>query len=141
MPLKPVILWTDALVFVLVAAALLFAWYVRRHDHLLAPWRRVARSASGMSALTVLIFFIVAGLLDSLHYRPALSDTGGKQVYAVELLSALDAVVGPLRTEKEKTYSAPLATHLYARETMELPGSGQVRDYPRLKFGGAHLEE
>ena len=141
MPFKPVILWTDALVFVLVAAALLFAWYVRRHEHLLAPWRRVARSASGMAALTVLCFFIIAGLLDSLHYRPALPNQGGPRVYAVEVLSVLDAAVGPLRTQKEKTYSAPLATHLYARETMELPDGRQVRDYPRLKFGGAHLED
>ena len=141
MPFKLVILWTDALVFVLVAAAVLFAWYVRRHEHLLTPWRRVARSTSGMAALTILSFFIASGLLDSLHYRPALPDKGVQSVYAVEVLSVLDAVVGPLRTEKEKTYSAPLAAHLYAKETMELPGGRQVRDYPRLKFGGAHLED
>ena len=59
MPFKLVILWTDALVFVLVAAALLFAWYVRRHEHLLAPWRRVARNASGMAALTVLVLSLI----------------------------------------------------------------------------------
>jgi peptide/nickel transport system permease protein len=141
MPFKPVILWTDALVFVLVAAALLFAWYVRRHEHLLAPWRRVARSASGMTALTVLVFFIVIGLADSLHYRPALPDSGGRRIYSAEVLSALDAAVGPLRTRKEKTYSAPLAIHLFSRETMELPDGRQVRDYPRLKFGGAHLTD
>ncbi len=139
MPFKLVMLWTDALVFVLVAAALIFAWYVRRHEHLLAPWRRVARSASGMASLTVLALFIVIGLADTLHYRLALPDKGGARIYAVEELSVLDAVVGPLRTQKEKTYSAPLATHLYAKETMELPGGGQARDYPRLKFGGAHL--
>jgi peptide/nickel transport system permease protein len=141
MPFKPVVLWTDALVFVLVAAALLFAWYVRRHEHLLAPWRRVARSASGMTALTVLVFFIVIGLADSLHYRPALPDSGGRRIYAAEVLSALDAAVGPLRTRQEKTYSAPLATHLFAKEFMELPDGRQVRDYPRLKFGGAHLTD
>ena len=141
MPFKPVILWTDALVFVLVAAALLFAWYVRRHEHLLAPWRRVARSASGMLALTVLSMYIAVGLLDSLHYRPALPDREGRRFYAIEVLSALDAIVGQLRTGREKTYSAPLATHLYAKETIELPGGGRVRDYPRLRFGGAHLKD
>ncbi len=141
MPFKPVILWTDALVWLLVAAVVVFAWYVRRHEHLLAPWRRVARSRSGMAALTVLVFFIAIGLADSLHYRPALSGQDGKRVYAVEVLSVFDRIAEPLRTRKEKTYSAPLATRLYARETIELPDGGQARDYPRLKFGGAHLKD
>ncbi|MEK6593718.1 MAG: ABC transporter permease [Pseudomonadota bacterium] len=141
MPIKPEILATDILVWLLVAVLGCFAWYVRRHEHLLAPWRRVAHSASGMAALTVLSFFIVIGLLDSFHYRPALSDMGGRKVYAVEVLSVFDAVAEPLRTRKEKTYSAPLATHLYAKEPVELAGGRQARDYPRLLHGGAHLED
>ena len=59
MALKPVVLWTDALVYLLVAVIAVFAWQVRRNEHLLVPWRRVGHSASGMAALTVLIFFIV----------------------------------------------------------------------------------
>jgi peptide/nickel transport system permease protein len=141
MPFRPVILWTDGLIYLLLAAALLFAWYVRGHEHLLAPWRKVARSTSGMTALTVLAFFVVIGFADSLHYRPALRDTGGARIYSVEVLSLFDAIAGPLRTRKEKTYSAPLATHLYAKETIEVPGGTQVRDYPRLQFGGAHLRD
>jgi peptide/nickel transport system permease protein len=141
MPFKPEILVTDVLVWLLVVVLGCFAWYVRRQQHLLAPWRRVAHSASGMAALTVLLFFIVIGLLDSFHYRPALSATGAKKVYAVEVLSVFDAIAGPLRTRKEKTYSAPLATHLYAKETMELPEGRQKRDYPRLLHGGAHLDD
>ena len=44
-----------------------------------------------------------------------------------------------LRSRNEKTYSEPFATRLYAKETVDVPGRGQVREYPRLKFGGAHL--
>ncbi len=55
---KPVILWTDALIYLLVMVVLAFVWYVRRNEHMLAPWRRVGHSASGMAALTVLVFFI-----------------------------------------------------------------------------------
>ena len=40
----------------------------------------------------------------------------------------------------EKTYSAPFAAHLYAREMVELPDGGQTREFPRLKYGGAHLQ-
>ena len=54
MPFKLVVLWTDALVFLLVAAIVALVWHVRRHEHLAAPWRKVARDASGMAAGTVL---------------------------------------------------------------------------------------
>jgi peptide/nickel transport system permease protein len=141
MAFKPEILWTDALIWLLVAVVAIFAWYVRRHEHLLAPWRKVARNRTGMSALTVLLAFVVVGLLDSLHYRPALPDTGGKRIYAVEVLSVLDLIAGPLRTQKETTYSAPLATHLFTKETVVDAQGREARVYPRLKYGGAHLAD
>jgi peptide/nickel transport system permease protein len=144
MPFKPVILWTDALVYLLAAGLLVFAWHVWRHEHLLVPWRRVAHSASGMSALTVLVFFIAVGLLDTVHLRPAIENDGGgtnETAYSVEVLSLLDLVAAPLRTRVEKTYSAPFGTHLYAKETVELPSGEQVREFPRLKYGGAHLQD
>ena len=83
-----------------------------------------------MIGLVVLLVFVVAGLLDSVHFRPrlAMSDPNAKVAYAVEVLSVLDLVLEPLRTRREKTYSAPLATHLYAREMIELPGGGQARE-------------
>ncbi len=141
MPFKPVIFWTDALVFLLLAVVVALVLHVRRHEHLAAPWRKVARSPSGMAAATVLSLFVVIGIADSLHYRLAIGAKDGKTIYAVEVLSLLDAAAGPLRARKEKTYSAPLATHLYAKETMELPDGRQVRDFPRLKHGGAHLRD
>jgi peptide/nickel transport system permease protein len=144
MSFKPVILWTDALVYVLVAVIIVFAWHVRRNEHLLVPWRRVGRSASGMAALTVLIFFITIGLLDSVHLRPAVENSNsgnGEKAYSVEVLSVLDVIATPLRTHVEKTYSAPFAVYLYARETVELPDGRQVREFPRLEFGGAHLRD
>lgn len=142
MPFKPVILWTDSLVFLLVLIVLVTIWYVRNHEHLLAPWRRVGHSTSGMSALTVLLVFITIGLLDTLHFRPALQHTNsqGERVYSVEVLSVLDIVLTPLRTNVEKTYSAPLATHLYTKETIDLPDGNQIRTFARLEFGGAHLQ-
>ncbi len=141
MPFKIVILWTDALVFVMIAAVIALAWHVRRHEHLAASWRKVARSPTGMSAATVLSFFVVIGIADSLHYRPAIAMKDSKTVYSVEVLSVLDKVTEHLRMRKGTTYSAPLATHGYTKETTELPDGRQVRDFPRLKYGGAHLKD
>jgi len=134
-------LWTDALVWLLVLVVAVFAWYVRRQPHLRAPWRRVAQSASGMAALAVLSFFIVVGLVDSIHYRLVTSTQGGKPVYAPEVRSLLDVAAGPLKARAEKTYSAPLATHLFAKETITQPGGRETREFPRLRFGGAHLKD
>jgi peptide/nickel transport system permease protein len=141
MPFKPVILWTDALIYLLLLVIALLVWHVRRHEHLAAPWHKVARSASGMSAATVLALFVAIGIADSLHYRAAVSVKDGRTVYSVEVHSVLDAIAAPLRARKEKTYSAPLATHLFAKETIELPDGRQARDFPRLKHGGAHLKD
>ncbi|RLJ21743.1 peptide ABC transporter permease [bacterium endosymbiont of Escarpia laminata] len=133
-----VILWTDALVFLLVLLAVGFALFASRREHLRAPWRHVARSRVGMGALVVLSCYILIGLLDSIHYHPDMDGTEGE---TAEVLSLFDLMVTPLRTRTEKTYSAPLATHLYAKETIELADGKSQRDYPRLKFGGAHLDD
>ena len=139
----PVVLPTDYPVWLLVVVAVGYFLYVRRQPHLAAPWRRVTRSAAGMSALVVLLAFIAVGLADSLHFRPQLErgDQQGRPVYGVEVLSLLDVLVMPLRTRTERTYSAPLATRAYARETVELPGGGVAREFPRLRYGGAHLAD
>ncbi len=141
MPFKLEVLWTDALIYLLLVVVALLVRHVRRHEHLVAPWRKVARSASGMAAATVLALFIAIGLSDSVHYRPAIEVRDGRTIYAVEVLSLFDKLVGKLRTQKAKTYSAPLATHRYSKETIELPDGRQVRDYPRLTYGGAHLAD
>ena len=142
MNFMPVMLWSDALVFLLLAACIASAWYVRRHEHLLLPWRRVARSATAMVSLLVLSLFLVIGLLDTLHYRVALpGQNNGETVYSPEVLSVFDKLVEPLRTHIEKTYSAPLAVTLYAKESTADAQGNVVRDYPRLQYGGAHLTD
>ena len=140
-PFRFELLWSDALVWLLVLTAIGFAAYTRNHPHLRAPWARVARSASGMAAATVLAAFVLVGLLDSVHYRAALPPQGGKTAYATEVRSLLDRVLEPLRLTREKTYSAPLATHLYAKETVQGPDGSETRVFPRLRHGGAHLKD
>jgi peptide/nickel transport system permease protein len=141
MSFQPVFLFTDALIYLLIAVCLASAWYIRRRPHLSLPWRRVARNRTAMVSLLVLSLFVGVGLLDSLHYQAALPEQGnGKTVYSPEVLSVLDHLLDGLRTHTEKTYSAPLAAHLYAMESVETP-NGVVREFPRLKYGGAQLDD
>ena len=141
MPYQPVVLWTDALIYLLLGLALAMVWYTRRHEHLAQPWRRVAGSRTGQTAMVVLAFYVLIGLLDTLHFNPKTSDgDDGNPVYSTEVLSLFDVIAGPLRTQREKTYSAPFASHLFSKENMEQADGSVARDYPRLVYGGAHLD-
>ncbi len=142
MAFRLTLLWTDALIFLLLAATALFAWKIRHREHLRAPWRRVAQSPAGMAAALLLGCFVLVGLLDSVHFRPAVpaKNGNGPVAYSVEVLSLLDVALTPLRTRTEKSYSAPLEARLFAKETVELADGRQIREFPRLRFGGAHLE-
>ncbi len=136
-----VVLWTDALLWALVAAAAAYFWHVHRHEHLAVPWRRVAQSAAGTMSLVILAAYALVGLADSLHFRPAIAaqGEGRARVYAVDVLSVLDVALTRLRTHTETTYSAPLATRSYSMESVELGGGRVVREFPRLRYGGAQL--
>jgi peptide/nickel transport system permease protein len=138
----PVLLWSDVLVFLLIGAIVSVALYIKKREHLLLPWKRVANSNVALLSILVLSLFIVIGVLDTLHYRAALpQNSHGETVYSPEVLSVFDKLVGPLRTHTEKTYSAPFALQLYAKESMTDTQGHVVREYPRLQYGGAHLAD
>jgi len=143
MPLQPVPLATDVLLWALVLAAGGYGWYCARKPHLAAPWKRVFQSKAAVVSGVVLAAYLLIGLADSLHFRPRLerAGTAGAEAYSPEVLSVLDLALGHLRERREKTYSAPLATRLYAKEQIELADGKQARDFPRLRYGGAHLED
>jgi peptide/nickel transport system permease protein len=142
MGFQVVVLWSDMLIWLLVAAGIGVGVLVAKTPPLLAAWRRVGANRVGMASATVLLAFIAIGLLDSLHFRLQLEGKPGQKAsYAIEVLSVLDALAAPLRLRNEKTYSEPFATRLYAKETIDLPGGETLRDYPRLKHGGIHLGE
>ena len=139
---QPVILWTDALIYVLVFSILLFALYARAHEHLRAPWRQVKRRRLGMMSLVILLAYTGVGLLDSVHFKLQVTNANGQQSAASgEVLSVLDVFTTSLREHDEKTYSAPFATHAYVKEMVQHADGTQSREYPPLKFGGAHLKD
>jgi peptide/nickel transport system permease protein len=143
LPFRLVVLWTDALVFVLLAIVIAFVAMAARHEHLRAPWRKVARSVGGLSAAVVLVAYAAVGLLDSIHFQGLLPSESkdAPARYAPDVLSVLDALAAPLRTRGERTFSAPLATHAFAKETVTRPDGAQVREAPRLRHGGVHLKD
>ena len=142
---KIVFLWTDVALFLLLLAIAGYAWHVRRTPNLRATWARVARDTPAMCAAVVLGVFVAIGVLDSMHYRPLLKSVqvnGEKsaRAYAPVTRSVLDALLEKPMAGREKTYSAPLAVRQFTKESMLVNGN-PVRDYPRLRHGGAHLTD
>ncbi len=127
-----VILWTDALIFLLLAVMLMLGFYMRKQAHIKRPLQQIARSKTGMVSLVVLVFFTLIGLLDSVHFKSASSN---------DIVSVLDVWATPLREQGEKTYSAPFAAYLYSKEMMMQADGTQLWGYPRLQFGGSHLTD
>lgn len=129
-----IVLWTDALIFMLIVVILGLATYLRGKEHIKRPLQKIARSKVGMASLVVLLFFVLIGLLDSVHFKPANNKSN-------EIISFLDYWATPLREHGEKTYSAPFATTLYSKEIMTLADGTIQWGYPRLEFGGNHLDD
>lgn len=128
----PVLLATDACLFVLVALVVAYWLVARRHEHLRAPWREVWARPAAAGAALVLAVFVAIALMDSVHFTARADEDG-------ELVSLLDLALTPLRTHTETSYSAPFATHGYSRESVREADGRVRREYPRLAHGGAHL--
>jgi peptide/nickel transport system permease protein len=142
-PIRAKYLYTDLMIYLLVAAVIFLIAYIRRKPHLLGPWRRVFQSHRAMAAAVVLVAYVSVGLLDSIHFQQPLPQQSGQQQvqYSVEILSVFDWLTESVRSRVEKTYSAPLATRLYMKETVTLDDGSQTRLYPRLKYGGSQLSD
>ncbi|MCK4492462.1 MAG: ABC transporter permease [Methylococcales bacterium] len=129
-----VILWTDALIYFLVVAVIFLSVYVVRKPQFKRPLTKIFHNKSGMLSLVFLVFFMMIGVFDSIHYK-------SNESHAKPIISVLDYWMTPLRKQGEKTYSAPFATHLYSKEMVILESGVKVWGYPRLKYAGAYLED
>ncbi len=138
-PVQPVLLTTDLLLWLIVAAVTALLWRARYTPRLAEAFRALARRPMAMASLVFLVPYVAVALLDSVHFRPPLADTPGAYSPVVE--SVLDRLLLPLRERGEKTYSAPLALYSYARETVTADDGSVQRVFPRLKHGGAHLAD
>lgn len=157
---KFVFLPTDLALYAQLLVLALYVRYAWRTPLLRQTWRYVSKDAAAMCAGLVLMLFLLVALLDSVHFRPLLpqapaasggiaapssgasaaSPAGQAAAYSTRTLSLLDLVLTGPREAREKTYSVPLATHQFTKESMLRDGVS-VRDFPRLQFGGKHLSD
>ncbi len=115
-------LWTDKCFLTVLTLAFVSIIRGLRKQHIRRAFLAIFRKPIAVSAAIVLMFFLMIGVLDSIHLTTkTVAD------------SLLDRVLSPLGEAYEKTYSAPFALTLYSSETVLI--QGQVEQvYPRLIY-------
>jgi len=110
------LLWTDVMVWILIAALLAWGWVISRSPQVQQQWHTIFKSGIAMASATILLFYLFFTLLDSVHLRLAKEAEGkNKQVQYGQMVSLLDIVFSHNIKNTERTYSAPFATHEYAK--------------------------
>lgn len=127
------------------AVLLAVGYYVRHvlgNAPLRSSWTEVFCKPVALASAMVLMCFVLLAFLDSVHFRtpqPSESAQASNVIWS-EPKSILDVILKPLAQARERTYSEPLQAVGFKKESLQRDGV-QVRDYPRLRFGGAHLQD
>ena len=126
---KIVLLWSDVVVLATVLVIVLYAWRVHGNVNLRANWMKVLRDRAAVCASVVLVLFFSVAVVDSLHFRRALSSTaGGQAAYGTRTESLLDLLLTRQLKGRETSYSAPFAKSLclntVARMEILVPRAG-----------------
>ena len=143
--MKPVLLWSDALIFMLVIALALFFYRLRNDPQTRERWGQVFSSKLGMIAFTVIMTYVGVALLDSLHFRRALDNPDGlvtdEIFYDNKVTSVFDVMTSGMGDRFERTYSAPFALKSFEKKNMKDAEGNSIRDFPALVHAGQHLSD
>ncbi len=110
--------------------------------------KQIASRPVASASFIILLSYLLIGLSDSVHFRlratapiaQATAPIEDAAIWGTEVLSLLDYALTPLRVQTEKSYSLPLAVKAFTKETVEDSDGKKRRIYPRLLYGGSHLE-
>lgn len=141
--MKLVLLWSDGLIFMLVAALVLFFFSLRNDPETRGRWGQVFGTRLGMATFVVILTYIGVALLDSLHFRGAVEPEPGQTSQTVyydnRVSSVLDLALGEMSDVHERTYSAPFSLKSFEKQNMKDAQGNDYRDFPALLHAGQHL--
>ena len=111
-------LWTDILVWVLMFAIGAWGLGISKSPQVKKQWKNIFKSKIAIISAIVLLFYLVFTLLDSVHFKFKIQTNSTEvqnQPYKGKIVSLLDVIFSHNLTNTERTYSAPFATHEYAK--------------------------
>ena len=139
---KFVFLYTDAVMWLLFAAIVLYVRRVLRDPLTKRKWNKVLANRTALAAAAVLSVFFVVALTDSVHFRRALpmQENVAVQAWETKTVSLLDVLVGDKIAGRERSYSAPFSMHDFDKTTV-VTDKGPERIFQRLKGASPEIEE
>ena len=99
---KIVLLWTDAAIWLLVAALGVYAWHVSRRPNLRANWRKVFGDAPAMASSVVLVAPSDLGDTKSALQELRAPDAGAAKLENQQLKAEVDELKKELARAKSK---------------------------------------
>ena len=128
-------LLTDWFLYAIVLLVVVAVVWIRRHPHLLRPWKQVFSRPQAMISAVLLAGFILLGLLDSVHIASQTLSAHGEQRHYV---SVLDQLLSAQKNHVEKTYSAPFAHQELSKSFLPSVRGEVQRGYLPLRYVGQH---
>ena len=107
------LLWTDMLIWLLMAGFAVLGWYSMRSVQTRRMWQNIFRSGVAMASAVVLLFYLLFALLDSVHFK--VNTPIAKGMVEGEIVSLLDLGMSHQKYYSERTYSAPFAIREYTK--------------------------
>ncbi|MEZ5571346.1 MAG: hypothetical protein R3E64_04905 [Halioglobus sp.] len=139
--MKPLLLWSDVLIYLLVVVLCIFFIRLRRDPQTREHWREVFSSRLGMVTVTVILVYVGIALLDSLHFRRALEPLAGSPdsevFYDNKVTSVLDVMLDGMGERFERTYSAPFALDSFEKQDMQDESGVDYRDFRHWNTPGS----
>jgi peptide/nickel transport system permease protein len=139
----------DVLVALLIGILAWICTRMSRREYWRVAFRQVFLRRGVRISFAILCLYTLIALLDSVGYHPVLRDESnemrrdaqtGKVLRDRDGLTVLDLMCSKLRKAKEKTYSAPLASRQFVKETVFNEATqANERIYPELKYPRSHL--
>ena len=132
------LLWTDIMVWFLIISLLVWSRVIARSPQVKKQWHTIFKSSIAMASAIILLFYLVFTLLDSVHLRFSTqpTETKSEQVQYGEIVSFLDLLFAHNIKSTERTYSAPFATHEYAKSIVVDESGVTKQAYLPLKHVG-----
>lgn len=119
--MKIILLPTDILFFMVIIGIIITCVMMRLRPDLRIAWQKLIHNKTAIIACAILSIYFLIAVLDSMHF------SSNHEIYSV-----LDKILAPLTEGYEKTYSAPLATHSYVKDTFINEQGVVTQTYPKL---------
>ena len=116
--------WTDNCLLTVLLFSVLGLLRSARKEHMRLAFKHIFKQPVAVSAAIILLFFLIVGVLDSIHFYSSKNKTS---------VSVLDVLLTPLGDAYEQSYSSPFALRLYTSE-LRMVDEQLVQTYPRLNY-------